>query len=224
MNSKHMRPRLVSNDTTNVGLVNSVLFSKNGLCHSARGVSPTNIPNLFWSQFGRSALFTTRTQLRKNVRQKNAATLAPHVVQVVCAGSEEKVRGILARWIVATVKCAQTRGNGTIGDGPGNALASETHSIEPEITITHSGFARTPRPTLIESPDAHFAPESENVLRGQRRDATLFLSHDRLLTRRSWSGRLTAKSGSRPLLHRDVIRKVSLCQGNYSRLAAFGPN
>ena len=176
----------------------NVVFAGKGARNPVRNPSccanPSDSADLLGGQFGIVMLFTT-----------HLSAFLGGVAVVVGASAEEKVRGILAKWVVATMKSAKAGRNRTVGDGPGDAMCDcYTVFTTPTKRAVVVDFARRPRPAFVCSSDVHLVPETENLLRREGWDATVWGSHARLLTRRSWSGRFAVHSVSRPLLRHDT--------------------
>jgi len=184
-----MRPGFVENDCSDGSLAHAVLGCQRPLAYLASGVFHTDFFHLRGGQRGVPVFRSTKSRLPHSA-------FLERVAHVVFMSSEEQMRRVAACPIIAMVADAQSKRNGPTGNRPSDSV-SQPHparsSIKSKRAIAANAAVGCPVPALIRSRDAHLAPEPKDVLRAQRRDATMFCSHDSLLERDSWSERLAAR-------------------------------
>jgi len=191
-----MQPSCAPNNVPDSPVTNTVFARQTALRNCSRGIPTADFPNLTGNQRGRPIMFTT-------VHGDNYPSLFGRIPHVVCLGSEKEMSRVTTGRIIATMKNEKVGRNWSVGNGPGYTIGTEHRPCQPQLAVTIGNFARLPFPALVRMLDRNPFPEPENVLLAQRRDATVWPSHDSLLCRGLRSGRLTAKSASRPLLCHD---------------------
>ena len=199
-----MFPGFVMNNITNGLRTNRV--SPREYSHTTRPVVwntfTADSPDLLFRQLGAS--------LPNALRCPVFLCSVPHVFGL---GSKKKASRIATGRIVAVVENPKTFRDRSVCKGPSKAMGVIANSSETKPAIPKIVFGSGPFPAFVASTDTDLLPEPENVLRRQRRDAMMFPSHDRLLSRRSWSGRFAGHSASRPLYENGNRNRV-LGQGN----------
>lgn len=192
----NMPPGSAMDDIIDGCLADAKLSRKSAHCDVACRIAATNVADLFIGQFGISVRLTA-------FARHNMSSFVNHVSHIVGMGAKKKMRGILAKRVVAMVAHTETGRNGTAGDGPRKTMGSigAPETPKKKCTVTARSAARCPFPTLVGTAFLYFLLEAFNVLRSRRREDTMFDSHARLLIRRSWQGRLVACSAGRPLFN-----------------------
>jgi len=190
-----MLPRFALNDVPDSLIVNAIFLRQDTHGNAASRVAATDFLGLFGGQLGPRALLTAKATFGVRVRtvfvDAHHSAFARRIAHIVGVGSKKKMAWVLARRVVAMVKHAESGGNGAVSDAPSDTMSARIASSETKQSVAVSATT-LPLPTLIRAANADFGPESVKVLRGQRRDATMCPSHDRLLIRRAWSGRCAA--------------------------------
>jgi len=192
-------PRTTGDDMADCCFADTISICERFLVRLTRGALGADSMNLPSGQFGKSILLATR---------RNLATLSVPVAHIVKIGSEEKMSRIATNRIVATVTDKQVRRDGAVCDSPCDAGGEKALACNPNIPLIevfplgrkrmsamrtiNGAFKDHPIPAFIGASDVNPAPKTIQVLRTQWRDAKVFDSHARLLTRRSWSERLAA--------------------------------
>lgn len=198
-----MSPCVAVNNMVNGGFAYTIFQGQDGRSDTAASILRANPANCLGRQLGIAVLLSTGHQfgmlVRPMVVSERAAwshitALANLVVTVIGVCSKKKVSRILARRVVAMMENAQTGRDGTVCKGPRNAicggnvptatLAKAKLSIRQASLAALGEFTCRPRPALVGSTDTDLLPESQNVLRSQRWDSTIRLTHDGLLTGR----------------------------------------
>lgn len=182
-----MRPGFLMNDYGNSSLANTVLGGQRSLADIPGSISLADFAHLLCGQFGVPVFFTAKSGLPQS-------SFPECILRIVFLSSKKQVARVTARWIITVVESAEAFWDGSEGKGPNYAVCEivmTASATKTDATVTFSS-ARRPRPTVVGTTNPHFAPKPKDVLLTQRRDDTMFGSHDSLLHRDSWSERLAA--------------------------------
>ena len=186
-----MGPSVTANNMPNSGCANAPLSCKGIVADATLRVFAADVAHVFLGDFGAPVPRTTRPCMP-------IPSFLNHVPIVVCLGSKKQMSRIATGRVVTMMENAKVFLDRSVRKVPGDPVCQKMPArvIGPRTTsdsaVTVGQATGNPRPALIGSTDAHLAPESENVLRSERRDDTLFSSHDSLRCRDSWSGRCAA--------------------------------
>jgi len=185
-----MHPSFVVNDHVDSSLANAVLGCQCSLTNVANGIFCPDFSYLLFGKPRTSILFAAKPRLSQ-------PAFFERVSYIVGLGSQKQMRRITAETIIAMMTNTNVCWKGTLGNDPSNAvghshLARSTMKSKPTVTVRKTTCH--PRPTFFGLADAYLTPKTKNVLRTERRNHKMFLSHDSLLTRGFWLERLAVNS------------------------------
>lgn len=171
-----------SNNAADCHLPDVKAFCQLVLIRFARVVGTANLPNLGVGEF-RIPVFLAGTSAFRVCSHTvpvaaRGSRLSLHVVSVYLMRSQEQVRSVHAKFVVAGVAHKLVTGVETVLDKVRNAVCAVVDLALGELTITarHPAFWQ-PQPALVRAEFEHLRPKPSYVLRRENRKNTILYRH-----------------------------------------------
>jgi hypothetical protein len=156
LTSNDLQPCLPTDNARDMRLDHAILLSELGLTHPARSVTCSDRSDLSGGQFRSARTFSPLRlvgvfPLPVSVSGRTATAFRHHVPSVVEIRSNEEMRRVHARRVVAVMANEQPYGDGSVHALPSEAVSGE-HSLSyrvPEPAVSASTSFSLPHPTPI---------------------------------------------------------------------------